>query len=128
MHELLQAFGLTWGLWGGILFQKDKQESSGSLEALSDAIPQPMPFPPTAVRSGSPKLDPSEVYLKSKTMYEDKREYINPAGNTQVWQNLFFGMHVVKALWLYILSLVTVYGYKHLKVHNSHKLENCRAH
>ncbi|XP_042689514.1 membrane-associated guanylate kinase, WW and PDZ domain-containing protein 3 isoform X2 [Centrocercus urophasianus] len=50
----------------------DKQESSGSLEALSDAIPQPMPFPPTAVRSGSPKLDPSEVYLKSKTMYEDK--------------------------------------------------------
>lgn len=51
---------------------KDKQESSGSLEALSDAIPQPMPFPPTAVRSGSPKLDPSEVYLKSKTMYEDK--------------------------------------------------------
>ncbi|XP_021232644.1 membrane-associated guanylate kinase, WW and PDZ domain-containing protein 3 isoform X2 [Numida meleagris] len=50
----------------------DKQESSGSLEALSDAIPQPMPFPPSAVRSGSPKLDPSEVYLKSKTMYEDK--------------------------------------------------------
>lgn len=79
MHELLQAFGLTWALWGGILFQKDKQESSGSLEALSDAIPQPMPFPPTAVRSGSPKLDPSEVYLKSKTMYEDKREYINPS-------------------------------------------------
>ncbi|NXC49652.1 MAGI3 protein, partial [Penelope pileata] len=51
---------------------KDKQDSSGSLEALSDAVPQPMPFPPSAVRSGSPKLDPSEVYLKSKTMYEDK--------------------------------------------------------
>ncbi|KAM9255554.1 LOW QUALITY PROTEIN: membrane-associated guanylate kinase, WW and PDZ domain-containing protein 3 [Cariama cristata] len=51
---------------------KDKQDSSGSLEAVGDSIPQPMPFPPTAVRPGSPKLDPSEVYLKSKTMYEDK--------------------------------------------------------
>ncbi|XP_064354159.1 membrane-associated guanylate kinase, WW and PDZ domain-containing protein 3 isoform X6 [Dromaius novaehollandiae] len=51
---------------------KDKQDNSGSLEAVSDPIPQPMPFPPTAVRSGSPKLDPSEVYLKSKTIYEDK--------------------------------------------------------
>ena len=61
--------------WG--LFQKDKQDSSGSLEAVGDSIPQPMPFPPTAVRPGSPKLDPSEVYLKSKTIYEDKREYIN---------------------------------------------------
>ncbi|KAM9268467.1 membrane-associated guanylate kinase, WW and PDZ domain-containing protein 3 isoform 1-T1 [Morus bassanus] len=51
---------------------KDKQDSSGSLEAVGDPIPQPMPFPPTAVRPGSPKLDPSEVYLKSKTIYEDK--------------------------------------------------------
>nr|XP_038024482.1 membrane-associated guanylate kinase, WW and PDZ domain-containing protein 3 isoform X2 [Anas platyrhynchos] len=50
----------------------DKQDSSGSLEAINDPIPQPMPFPPTAVRSSSPKLDPSEVYLKSKTIYEDK--------------------------------------------------------
>ncbi|XP_054037387.1 membrane-associated guanylate kinase, WW and PDZ domain-containing protein 3 isoform X1 [Rissa tridactyla] len=51
---------------------KDKQDSSGSLEAVGDPIPQPMPFPPAAVRSGSPKLDPSEVYLKSKSIYEDK--------------------------------------------------------
>ncbi|KAM6370144.1 LOW QUALITY PROTEIN: membrane-associated guanylate kinase, WW and PDZ domain-containing protein 3 [Pluvialis apricaria] len=51
---------------------KDKQDSSGSLEAVGDPIPQPMPFPPSAVRPGSPKLDPSEVYLKSKTIYEDK--------------------------------------------------------
>ncbi|XP_068029358.1 membrane-associated guanylate kinase, WW and PDZ domain-containing protein 3 isoform X3 [Anomalospiza imberbis] len=51
---------------------KDKQDSSGSLEAVSDTIPQPMPFPPSAVRPGSPKLDPSEVYLKSKIIYEDK--------------------------------------------------------
>ncbi|XP_069627874.1 membrane-associated guanylate kinase, WW and PDZ domain-containing protein 3 isoform X2 [Haliaeetus albicilla] len=50
----------------------DKQDSSGSLEAVGDPIPQPMPFPPTAVRPGSPKLDPSEVYLKSKTIYDDK--------------------------------------------------------
>uniref|UniRef100_A0A8C8EB30 Membrane-associated guanylate kinase, WW and PDZ domain-containing protein 3 n=1 Tax=Otus sunia TaxID=257818 RepID=A0A8C8EB30_9STRI len=51
---------------------KDKQDSSGSLEAVGDPIPQPMPFPPAAVRPGSPKLDPSEVYLKSKSIYEDK--------------------------------------------------------
>ncbi|XP_074749674.1 membrane-associated guanylate kinase, WW and PDZ domain-containing protein 3 isoform X2 [Strix uralensis] len=50
----------------------DKQDSSGSLEAVGDPIPQPMPFPPAAVRPGSPKLDPSEVYLKSKSIYEDK--------------------------------------------------------
>lgn len=37
-------------------------------------MPQPLPFPPSIVRSGSPKLDPSEVYLKSKTLYEDKRK------------------------------------------------------
>ncbi|NXE50249.1 MAGI3 protein, partial [Casuarius casuarius] len=55
-----------------LLYTKDKQDNSGSLEAISDPMPQPMPFPPTAVRSGSPKLDPSEVYLKSKTIYEDK--------------------------------------------------------
>ncbi|KAL1772086.1 membrane-associated guanylate kinase, WW and PDZ domain-containing protein 3 isoform X2 [Sigmodon hispidus] len=28
--------------------------------------------PESIIRSGSPKLDPSEVYLKSKTLYEDK--------------------------------------------------------
>uniref|UniRef100_A0A452UBK0 Membrane-associated guanylate kinase, WW and PDZ domain-containing protein 3 n=1 Tax=Ursus maritimus TaxID=29073 RepID=A0A452UBK0_URSMA len=50
----------------------DKKENSGSLEAINEPIPQPMPFPPSIVRSGSPKLDPSEVYLKSKTLYEDK--------------------------------------------------------
>ncbi|XP_038605253.1 membrane-associated guanylate kinase, WW and PDZ domain-containing protein 3 isoform X3 [Tachyglossus aculeatus] len=50
----------------------DNQDNLGSLEAISDPIPQPMPFPPSIVRSGSPKLDPSEVYLKSKTIYEDK--------------------------------------------------------
>ncbi|NXX82168.1 MAGI3 protein, partial [Urocolius indicus] len=57
---------------GTPVITKDKQDSAGSLEAVSDPIPQPMPFPPTAVRPGSPKLDPSEVYLKSKTIYEDK--------------------------------------------------------
>ncbi|XP_036894622.1 membrane-associated guanylate kinase, WW and PDZ domain-containing protein 3 isoform X4 [Sturnira hondurensis] len=48
------------------------KENSGSLEAINEPIPQPMPFPPSIIRSGSPKLDPSEVYLKSKTLYEDK--------------------------------------------------------
>ncbi|XP_054567486.1 membrane-associated guanylate kinase, WW and PDZ domain-containing protein 3 [Eptesicus fuscus] len=50
----------------------DKKEHAGSLEAVNEPIPQPLPFPPSIVRSGSPKLDPSEVYLKSKTLYEDK--------------------------------------------------------
>ncbi|XP_032737295.1 membrane-associated guanylate kinase, WW and PDZ domain-containing protein 3 isoform X1 [Lontra canadensis] len=50
----------------------DKKENSGSLEAVNEPLPQPMPFPPSIIRSGSPKLDPSEVYLKSKTLYEDK--------------------------------------------------------
>ncbi|XP_044303369.1 membrane-associated guanylate kinase, WW and PDZ domain-containing protein 3 isoform X4 [Varanus komodoensis] len=50
----------------------DKRENSGSQEAINESVPQPMPFPPTAVRSASPKLDPSEVYLKSKTLFEDK--------------------------------------------------------
>ncbi|XP_010629568.1 membrane-associated guanylate kinase, WW and PDZ domain-containing protein 3 isoform X1 [Fukomys damarensis] len=50
----------------------DKKENSGSLETINEPIPQPMPFPPSITRSGSPKLDPSEVYLKSKTLYEDK--------------------------------------------------------
>ncbi|XP_054994710.1 membrane-associated guanylate kinase, WW and PDZ domain-containing protein 3 isoform X3 [Sorex araneus] len=50
----------------------DKKENSECLEATNEPLPQPMPFPPSIVRSGSPKLDPSEVYLKSKTLYEDK--------------------------------------------------------
>lgn len=50
----------------------DKKEHSGSSEAVNEPVPQPLPFPPSIVRSGSPKLDPSEVYLKSKTLYEDK--------------------------------------------------------
>uniref|UniRef100_A0A803SXP7 Membrane-associated guanylate kinase, WW and PDZ domain-containing protein 3 n=1 Tax=Anolis carolinensis TaxID=28377 RepID=A0A803SXP7_ANOCA len=50
----------------------DKQEISGSQEAINESAPHPMPFPPIAMRSASPKLDPSEVYLKSKTLFEDK--------------------------------------------------------
>ncbi|XP_062999441.1 membrane-associated guanylate kinase, WW and PDZ domain-containing protein 3 isoform X2 [Elgaria multicarinata webbii] len=50
----------------------DNLENSGSQEAINESVPQPMPFPPAAVRSASPKLDPSEVYLKSKTLFEDK--------------------------------------------------------
>ncbi|ETE62199.1 Membrane-associated guanylate kinase, WW and PDZ domain-containing protein 3, partial [Ophiophagus hannah] len=50
----------------------NKQETSGSLEAIGEPVPHPMPFPPTSVKSSSPKLDPSEVYLKSKILFEDK--------------------------------------------------------
>ncbi|XP_073443158.1 membrane-associated guanylate kinase, WW and PDZ domain-containing protein 3 isoform X2 [Dendrobates tinctorius] len=52
----------------------DKQELTGSLEAIgaTEALPQPLPFPPNLARSNSPKLDPSEVYKKSKNIFEDK--------------------------------------------------------
>ncbi|NWU65836.1 MAGI3 protein, partial [Pterocles burchelli] len=67
---LILRGGTYINLW--LSYMKDKQDSSGSLESVGDPIPQPMPFPPSAVRPGSPKPDPSEVYLKSKTIYEDK--------------------------------------------------------
>ncbi|CAK6439177.1 unnamed protein product [Pipistrellus nathusii] len=50
----------------------DRKEHAGSSEAVSEPVPQPLPFPPSIVRASSPKLDPSEVYLKSKSLYEDK--------------------------------------------------------
>ncbi|XP_039218379.1 membrane-associated guanylate kinase, WW and PDZ domain-containing protein 3 isoform X1 [Crotalus tigris] len=50
----------------------NKEENSGSLEAIGEPVPHPMPFLPTSVKSSSPKLDPSEVYLKSKILFEDK--------------------------------------------------------
>lgn len=88
------------------MFQKaDKQENSGSLETISDSIPQPMPFPPAAVRSGSPKLDPSEVYLKSKTIFEDKRKYTDLLLEWSVAQ----GVGVT-----YIRKYRTVRGRRHL--------------
>ncbi|KAM3933144.1 membrane-associated guanylate kinase, WW and PDZ domain-containing protein 3 isoform 1-T1 [Leptodactylus fuscus] len=52
----------------------DKQELTGSLETIgtTEPVPQPLPFPPNLARSNSPKLDPSEVYKKSKNIFEDK--------------------------------------------------------
>ncbi|TSL61244.1 Membrane-associated guanylate kinase, WW and PDZ domain-containing protein 3 [Bagarius yarrelli] len=41
-------------------------------QALPQAPPQSLPFPPNVVRSSSPKLDPSEVYLKSRAMLDSK--------------------------------------------------------
>ncbi|KAG9332687.1 hypothetical protein JZ751_014785 [Albula glossodonta] len=54
--------------------QSQKQETTTSTEALnvSELPPQPLPFPPNAARSSSPKLDPSEVYLKSKALLDSK--------------------------------------------------------
>ncbi|KAL7985382.1 hypothetical protein Chor_003952, partial [Crotalus horridus] len=52
----------------------NKEENSGSLEAIGEPVPHPMPFLPTSVKSSSPKLDPSEVYLKSKILFEDKHK------------------------------------------------------
>ncbi|XP_072512613.1 membrane-associated guanylate kinase, WW and PDZ domain-containing protein 3a isoform X1 [Salminus brasiliensis] len=37
-----------------------------------ELIPQSLPFPPNVVRSSSPKLDPSELYLKSKAILDSK--------------------------------------------------------
>ncbi|XP_005987683.1 membrane-associated guanylate kinase, WW and PDZ domain-containing protein 3a isoform X2 [Latimeria chalumnae] len=52
----------------------EKQETSESSETPnpSETVLQPLPFPPNAVGISSPKLDPSEVYMKSKTMFENK--------------------------------------------------------
>ncbi|XP_039605239.1 membrane-associated guanylate kinase, WW and PDZ domain-containing protein 3a isoform X2 [Polypterus senegalus] len=52
----------------------EKQDVSGSCEALNtlEPLPQPLPLPPNAIRSSSPKLDPSEVYNKSRAMLETK--------------------------------------------------------
>ncbi|XP_018420081.1 PREDICTED: membrane-associated guanylate kinase, WW and PDZ domain-containing protein 3 [Nanorana parkeri] len=52
----------------------DKPELTGSVEAIgtTEPLPQPLPFPPNLARSNSPKLDPSEVYKKSKNIFDDK--------------------------------------------------------
>uniref|UniRef100_A0A673N0M8 Membrane-associated guanylate kinase, WW and PDZ domain-containing protein 3 n=1 Tax=Sinocyclocheilus rhinocerous TaxID=307959 RepID=A0A673N0M8_9TELE len=54
--------------------KQDIATSSVSTETPSAAEPGPqsLPFPPHAIRSSSPKLDPSELYLKSKAMLDSK--------------------------------------------------------
>ncbi|KPP78318.1 Membrane-associated guanylate kinase, WW and PDZ domain-containing protein 3-like, partial [Scleropages formosus] len=51
-----------------------KPDVSTSTETMTppEVIPQPLPFPPNILHSSSPKLDPSELYLKSKAMLESK--------------------------------------------------------
>ncbi|XP_067863821.1 membrane-associated guanylate kinase, WW and PDZ domain-containing protein 3a isoform X2 [Heptranchias perlo] len=52
----------------------EQEESQPSSQNLSPGlpIPQPMPFPPNAVRPSSPKRDPTEVYAQSKTIFDSK--------------------------------------------------------
>lgn len=38
----------------------------------AEPAPQSLPFPPQLIRSSSPKLDPTELYLKSKAMQDSK--------------------------------------------------------
>ncbi|XP_052451001.1 membrane-associated guanylate kinase, WW and PDZ domain-containing protein 3a isoform X2 [Carassius gibelio] len=54
--------------------KQDIASSSVSTETPSPAEPGPqtLPFPPHAIRSNSPKLDPSELYLKSKALLDSK--------------------------------------------------------
>ncbi|XP_056588787.1 membrane-associated guanylate kinase, WW and PDZ domain-containing protein 3a isoform X6 [Triplophysa dalaica] len=54
--------------------KQDIPASSLGTESPSPAEPAPqtLPFPPHAVRSSSPKLDPSELYLKSKALMDSK--------------------------------------------------------
>ncbi|KAK7132367.1 hypothetical protein R3I93_018805 [Phoxinus phoxinus] len=54
--------------------KQDISTSSVSTETPSPAEPAPqsLPFPPHVIRSSSPKLDPSELYLKSKAMLDSK--------------------------------------------------------
>ncbi|XP_015198195.2 membrane-associated guanylate kinase, WW and PDZ domain-containing protein 3a isoform X1 [Lepisosteus oculatus] len=53
---------------------KPKPEMAASSDTLQaqEQPPQPLPFPPNVVRSNSPKLDPSELYMKSKAILESK--------------------------------------------------------
>ncbi|XP_018581375.2 membrane-associated guanylate kinase, WW and PDZ domain-containing protein 3-like isoform X2 [Scleropages formosus] len=54
---------------------KPKQEMTSSTEALDRALesaPQALPYPPSAIRSGSPKPDPAELYIKSKALVESR--------------------------------------------------------
>ncbi|XP_072336279.1 membrane-associated guanylate kinase, WW and PDZ domain-containing protein 3a isoform X2 [Scyliorhinus torazame] len=53
------------------LEQEDSQASSQNLSP-GIPIPQPMPFPPNAMRPSSPKRDPTEVYVQSKTIFDNK--------------------------------------------------------
>ncbi|XP_062396884.1 membrane-associated guanylate kinase, WW and PDZ domain-containing protein 3a isoform X2 [Sardina pilchardus] len=57
----------------------EKQDRSPSPEVMTPTEPTPpppppqsLPFPPNLIRSASPKLDPSQLYLKSKAMLENK--------------------------------------------------------
>lgn len=52
-----------------------RQEIINNTETLGqpEVPPNPLPFPANTLRSSSPKLDPSELYLKSKAMLDSKR-------------------------------------------------------
>lgn len=69
-----------------------------------------MPFPPSAVRPGSPKLDPSEVYLKSKTIYEDKRKYIIFNLKILNYEGILYFVVCAVKLETLLLSLLTCCG------------------
>ncbi|KAL4622499.1 membrane-associated guanylate kinase, WW and PDZ domain-containing protein 3 isoform X1 [Arapaima gigas] len=52
-----------------------KQEMTSSTEALDRTLepaPQPLPYLHSAMRSGSPKPDPAELYIKSKALVESR--------------------------------------------------------
>uniref|UniRef100_A0AAR2L8Q7 Membrane-associated guanylate kinase, WW and PDZ domain-containing protein 3 n=1 Tax=Pygocentrus nattereri TaxID=42514 RepID=A0AAR2L8Q7_PYGNA len=53
------------------LEQKTAHEFPES-QSQPEPVPQSFPFPPNLVRSNSPKLDPTELYLKSKAILESK--------------------------------------------------------
>ncbi|XP_066527751.1 membrane-associated guanylate kinase, WW and PDZ domain-containing protein 3a [Hoplias malabaricus] len=46
--------------------------ASSEVQGQPEPMPQSLPFPPNLVRSSSPKLDPSELYLKSKAILDSK--------------------------------------------------------
>ncbi|KAJ8360482.1 hypothetical protein SKAU_G00170070 [Synaphobranchus kaupii] len=54
---------------------KPKQELTTSTETLDrapDSAALPLPLPPSALRSSAPKPDPTELYIKSKTLQDGK--------------------------------------------------------
>uniref|UniRef100_A0A8C9QYM2 Membrane associated guanylate kinase, WW and PDZ domain containing 3 n=1 Tax=Scleropages formosus TaxID=113540 RepID=A0A8C9QYM2_SCLFO len=47
-------------------------ERERALDRALESAPQALPYPPSAIRSGSPKPDPAELYIKSKALVESR--------------------------------------------------------
>ncbi|XP_069798013.1 membrane-associated guanylate kinase, WW and PDZ domain-containing protein 3a isoform X2 [Narcine bancroftii] len=54
------------------LEHEENQAAASQSVSTGLGIPQPMPFPPNAMRPSSPKRDPTEVYIQSKAIFDSR--------------------------------------------------------